>query len=289
LAGLLLAACGSAQATPLAPATEAPVATPAPTEEAAATAAPTEVATTIEAQPTGSITVFAASSLTDAFNETGEAFKSAYPGVDVTFNFGASSQLATQINQGGPADVFASASGGTFRTVSDEGNAEASPAVFATNRLVIITPADNPGKVAGLKDLANPSLKLVLAVKGVPIRDYAEQIFAKTKEDASFKADFSDRVYANLVSEEDNVRLVVSKIALGEGDAAICYVTDVTQDVGSKISKIDIPDNLNVIATYPIGTITTSKQPELAKAFVDFVLSSDGQSILAKWGFGPKK
>lgn len=264
LAALNLAACGSTT-------------TPMPT------AAPTE------AQPTGAITVFAASSLTDAMNEIAAAFKAAHPGVDIQFNFGASSQLATQINQGGPADVFASASGSTFKTVSDAGNADAGPAIFATNKLTIITPADNPAKIAGLKDMANPGIKLVLAVKGVPIRDYAEQIFTKTKEDASFTADFPDKVHANMVSEEDNVRQVVSKIALGEGDAAICYVTDVTADVSSKIAKIDIPEDLNVVAAYPIGAIKASKQPGLAKAFVDFVLSSDGQSILAKWGFGPKK
>jgi molybdate transport system substrate-binding protein len=239
---------------------------------------------------TGSqLTIFAASSLTDAFNDLSAAFKAANPGVDVVLNYGASSQLATQIKQGGEADVFAPASQSTFKTVADAGHIDAGPAIFATNRLTIITPADNPAKITGLADLAKPGSKLVLAVKGVPIRDYADQIFANAAADPSFGTGFPTQVHANLVSEEDNVRLVVSKVALGEADAGICYVTDITQDVTTKIAQIDIPDNLNVIATYPIGTIKGSRQPGLAKSFVDFVLSSAGQAILAKWGFGPGK
>jgi molybdate transport system substrate-binding protein len=244
---------------------------------------------TAETVTGGKLTVFAASSLADGFNEIAAAFKAAHPGLDVMLNYGASSQLATQINQGGPADVFASASQSTLKTVSAAGHVEGSPTVFATNRLTIITPRDNPAKIGGLKDLAKPGIKLVLAVKGVPIRDYADQIFTKAAADSSYGADFPTKVHANMVSEEDNARLVVSKVALGEADAGVCYVTDVTQDVSAKVAKIDIPDNLNVIATYPIGLIKESKQPDLAKAFVDFVLSSDGQAILAKWGFGPKK
>jgi molybdate transport system substrate-binding protein len=283
LAALILAACGSAATPPPAPAaTEAPAATAAPSETV------TEAATPTEAPVSGSITVFAAASLTDSFKEIGEAFKAAHPGSDVTFNFGASSSLAAQINQGAPADVFAAASGSTYKTVTDAGNA-ADPTTFATNRLTIITPADNPAKIGGLKDLTSPGVKLVLAVKGVPIRDYAEQIFTKAAADASYGPDFPDTVHKNLVSEENDVKGVVSKIVLGEGDAAICYITDVTPDAAPKIAKIDIPDNLNVIANYPIGTIKASTQAELAQAFVDYVLSPDGQAILAKWGFGPKK
>ena len=287
LAALILAACGAAATPAPAPAaTEAPAATAAPTEAMTEAATPTEAAT--EAPASGSITVFAAASLTDSFKEIGEAFKAAHPGSDVTFNFGASSSLAAQINQGAPADVFAAASGSTYKTVADAGNA-AAPTTFATNKLTIITPADNPAKITGLKDLTNPGVKLVLAVKGVPIRDYAEQIFTKAAADSSFGSDFSNAVHKNLVSEENDVKGVVSKIVLGEGDAAICYVTDVTPESAPKVSKIDIPDNLNVIATYPIGTIKATKQAELAQAFVDYVLSPDGQAILAKWGFGAKK
>jgi molybdate transport system substrate-binding protein len=237
---------------------------------------------------TGAITVFAASSLTDAFTEIAEAFEASHPGVEVTLNFGASSQLATQINEGAPADVFASASGSTFKTVTDAGNA-ADPAVFATNRLTIITPSDNPAKIASLQDLANPGVKLVLAVRGVPVRDYAEQVFTKAAENPDLGAGFPTKVLANLVSEEDNVRLVVSKVALGEADAGICYITDVTGDQKANIGQIEIPDDLDVIASYPIGTIKESTQAELAQAFVDFVLSSEGQSILVRWGFGPKE
>lgn len=239
------------------------------------------------ATPSGKLTVFAASSLSDAFDEIAAAFKADHPGVEVALNYGGSSQLATQIKEGGPADVFASASPQALQTLVDAGYITQKPLEFASNRLVIVVPRANPAHLAGLKDLANPGIRLVLAVKGVPIRDYADQIIAKASAGGSFGAGFPQAVYANVVSEEDNVRQVVSKIALGEADAGIVYVTDVTPQMADKLLKIDIPADLNVTAAYPIAAIASSKQPELAQAFVAFVAGEKGQAILARWGFGP--
>ena len=120
----------------------------------------------------------------------------------------------------------------------------------------------------------------------MPVRDYADQAIASMAADPAFGAAFKQGVYNNLVSEESNVRQVVAKIALGEGDAGIVYTSDVTPDVANQIKQIEIPDPFNVTATYPVGTITDAPHPDLARAFVDFILSSDGQTILARWGFG---
>lgn len=231
---------------------------------------------------TQEVTVFAAASLTDAFNELAEAFEANNPGAQVLFNFGASSQLAAQLNEGVIADVFASANPAQLQAVVDGGGIEAgTEELFVSNRLTIVVPADNPAGIQSLEDLGEPGVQLILAVEGVPVRDYTDEIVAE------LPADFQERFYANLVSEEDNVRQVSAKVALGEADAGIVYTSDVTPDIAEQVQRIAIPDDQNVIAAYPIAPLVDAPYPELAQRFIEFVLSAEGQEILASWGFGP--
>jgi molybdate transport system substrate-binding protein len=229
------------------------------------------------------LVVMAASSLTNAFDEIGAAFAAANPGVAILPSYASSSDLATQLVEGAPADVFASANSKQMGVAADAGRIAGEPAIFVTNRLTIIVPADNPAGIETYADLANPGVKLVLGAPDVPIRDYSDQSIA-LMGDADFQAD----VYANLVSEEPNVRQVATKVSLGEADAGIVYTSDVTPDIAASVLMIEIPDEMNVLATYPIAVVEGAPQPELAQAFVDFVLGPDGQAILASWGFGPK-
>jgi molybdate transport system substrate-binding protein len=230
--------------------------------------------------------VFAASSLTDAFDEMIRAFEVQNSGVRVVVNYGGSSGLATQLLEGSVADVFASANSAQMQRVVDAGEIVDDPPVFATNRLVLIVPADNPGNIETLADLANPGLMLILAMRGVPVRDYTDQMLAELAADPAYGSAYSAAVYANLVSEEENVRQVVAKVALGEADAGVVYRSDVTPDVAPNLSQIEVPDAYNVIAAYPIARLADAPHPAAAAAFLDFVLSDEGQSILNRWGFG---
>jgi molybdate transport system substrate-binding protein len=224
------------------------------------------------------LTVSGASSLTDAFGDIGGAFESENPGVTVTFNFGPSDGLATQINDGAPVDVFASASPTWMDSVQDEGPGVSDRADFAKNRLTIIVPADNPAGIDGIDDLTEDGLKLVIAAEGVPAGDYAREIFQNA---GIWKA-----AMANVVSNAEDVRAVVTSVASGDADAGIVYVTDVTADVADQVTQIEIPDDINVIATYPIAVVNDSKETDLAKRFIDYVLGP-GQQTLAGHGFLP--
>ncbi|NTV64261.1 MAG: molybdate ABC transporter substrate-binding protein [Oscillochloris sp.] len=273
LLAIFMVACGT-------PATPPATSTTAPTE--AATAATAEATTTTSAT---TLNVFAAASLTDAFKEIALAFEAAHPGVTVVYNFAGAQQLATQINEGAPADVFASANRKQMDVVIASSKViSGTEKVFVQNRLVVITPHDNPAGVTSLKDLANPGLKLVLADKTVPVGQYALDFLTKASALPEYTESYSPTVLGNVVSYEDNVRSVLSKIALGEGDAGIVYSTDAATQA-DKVAQIDIPDALNVIAKYPIAPLAGSASPELAQAFVDYVLSPAGQDVLANYGF----
>lgn len=228
------------------------------------------------------LTVFAASSLTDAFNELAAAFEGQNSGVRVILNYGGSSQLTAQLSEGVEADVFASANAAQMQAVIETGRIEVETAVlFVSNRLTIIVPSDNPAGIDSLEALARPGVKLILAVVGVPVRQYTDEIVG------AMSADFQTQFYNNVVSEEDNVRQVSAKIALGEADAGFVYTSDVTPDIANPVRQIAIPDTQNVVATYPIAPLADAANPELAQRFIDFVLSDAGQSILTGWGFGP--
>ena len=228
------------------------------------------------------ITVFAASSLTDAFEELGRTFQDEHPEIAVTINFGSSSTLAAQLVEGASADVFASANQAQMQRVADAGLILTPPEEFATNRLTVILPAENPGEIDSIDDLAEPGLALVLAAPGVPVREYTDQAIAKLGD-----VEWQAAVYRNLVSEEENVRIVVTKVALGEADAGIVYTSDVTPEVADQLIQLAIPDEDNVAAEYPIAVLDAAPNPERAEQFVAFVLSARGQAILQKWGFGP--
>lgn len=224
------------------------------------------------------LTVSAAASLTEAFTEIGQAFEDQNSGVTVTFNFGPSDGLAGQINELAPVDVFASASPAWMDSVQDEGPGVTGRTDFVRNELAIIVPADNPGGIESLDDLTEDGVLLVLAAEGVPAGDYAREIFDN--------AGISDAVLANLVSNEEDVRAVVTKVLSGEADAGITYVTDVTPDLANQITLITIPDDVNVIAAYPIAVVSGSQEADLAQRFVDYILG-EGQQTLADYGFLP--
>ncbi|MEN6299807.1 MAG: molybdate ABC transporter substrate-binding protein, partial [Anaerolineaceae bacterium] len=234
------------------------------------------------------LTVLAAASLTESFTELGTLFEAAHPHIQVVFNFAGSQQLAQQLAEQAPADVFASASQKYMKEAIDSGRViSGTDQIFAKNALVVIYPKANPAGLAALTDLTKPGLKLVLGAKEVPIGQYALDFLDKASQDPAYGATFKDDVLKNVVSYEDNVKSVVTKVVLGEADAGIVYLTDVTPDAAEKVDKIIIPDEINVIATYPMAAIADSAYPIEADAFVKFVLSEEGQAVLAKYNFTP--
>lgn len=236
-------------------------------------------------QPVRTLIVFAASSLTDAFEEIGAAFETGNPGVDVLFNFAGSSTLVAQLSEGAQADVFASANPRQMAAAQDAGRITGEPRVFARNRLALIVPADNPARIESFADLQNPGIVLVIAAEGVPVRDYTEAMLTALSADPAFGQTYVDGFRANIRSEESNVRQVAAKVALGEADAGIVYSSDVTPDIRESVLQFDIPDAFNVIAEYPIAVVEGTADAELAQSFVDTVRSDAGQETLERWGF----
>lgn len=231
------------------------------------------------------LTVFAAASLTEAFTALGKAFEQQHPGTTVKFNFAGSQVLATQIEQGARADVFASADQRWMTYAGDRKLLSGAPVIFARNRLVLITPKTNPGGIARLQDLARPGLKLVLAGRQVPAGAYAREALSRLATAPGFPAHFDQLVLSNLVSEEENVRAVAAKVQLREADAGIVYQTDVTEAVRPQLRLLEIPDRFNPVAEYPIATVAGGSA--LGAEFVRLVLSGEGQAVLAARGFLP--
>jgi molybdate transport system substrate-binding protein len=225
----------------------------------------------------GTVTVFAASSLTEAFTELGARLEDDHPGTTVTFNFASSSDLALQVTEGAPADVFASADPIQMRRVEDAGTAE-NPVPFTTNELIILVPDDNPAGIEVPEDITKPGVKLVLAAPEVPAGNYARRAF----EALGIAADAE----ANVVSNEDDVKTVVTKVSLGEADAGVTYVTDVTDEIENNVDVIEFPAEVGVRAIYPITVLADAPNPEGAKAFYELVLSEEGDRVLASYGFG---
>ena len=223
---------------------------------------------------TGTITVFAATSLTKAFDKIGAQFEAAHPGVTVKFNYNGSSSLATSINQGAPADVFASAAPKNMETVTSAGNASGTPQDFARNTGEIMVEKGNPKNIKSVSDLANPALKVVVCAPAVPCGQVATAIFKNAG------------VTVKPVSEEQNVGGVVTKVTLGEADAGIVYVTDVKANEG-KGTGVPIPADQNDITAYPIAQLKDAPNASGAAAFISYVLSPAGQQVLASFGFLP--
>jgi len=221
---------------------------------------------------TGQVVVFAAASLKESFTRIGTEFEAAHPGTTVTFNFGASSTLARNITQGAPADVFAAASPATMKTVTSAGEADGEPAVFVRNQLQIVVPRGNPAKVTGLADFARADLKIALCAKQVPCGAAAERAFAAAG------------VVPKPDTFEQDVKATLTKVVLGEVDAALVYRTDV-RAAGDKVIGVDFPEAAKAINDYPIVALKSAPNAAAAGAFVAFVQSAKGQATLAKAGF----
>jgi molybdate transport system substrate-binding protein len=221
------------------------------------------------------VTVFAAASLTESFTAIGEAFTAGNPGTDVTFNFASSSDLVAQINEGAPADVFASADRANMAKLTDAGHSGGEPEVFARNSVAIIVESGNPQAITGLDDLENPDLIVVTCDPEVPIGAYTQEVFANagvTVEPDSF---------------EEDVKAVVNKVVIGEADAGLVYSTDVAV-AGDTAEGVEIPADINVTPEYPIAVTAEAPNPAGAGAFVEFVSSEAGQEILASYGFSAR-
>lgn len=225
-------------------------------------------------RPSGEITVFAASSLTESFDAIAKQFEKKYPDVSVKFDYDASSNLATQINQGAPADVFASADRDNLQKTIDSGAVTPPPIVFAKNRLEIAVEKGNPKKIKGLADLQKAGLVVVLCADQVPCGKYAAESLGNAG------------VSVSPASKEENAKATLGKVSIGEADASIVYVTDVKASKGTT-SGVKIADKVNVVATYPMGIVKDSQNATAAKAWVQFVRSKDGQKTLRKFGFLP--
>ena len=229
-----------------------------------------------------SLTVYAAGSLREAFTAAAPTFTKR-TGIGVSLNFAGSDVLATQIEQGAPADVFASANTTQMRLVVDAGLGDGPPRIFAKNRIVLITPKANPGRVIGFTDLTRPGTKVVLAETSEPVGIYAREAFKKMAGHG-YSADFADAVERNVVSNEMNEKAVVAKISLGEGDAGVVYSTDVIPEIAAQVNVVSFPADVTPDIIYPIVALKNAANPEGARAFVGFVLA-DGQAFLKYRGF----
>ena len=234
------------------------------------------------------LTVFAAASLTESFGDLGRQFEAAHPGVRVVFNLAGSQQLVAQLEQGARADVFASANTKEMdAAISASLVISGTQRVFARNRLVVIYPKSNPGRVTVLTDLARPGLKLDIADASSPIGQYTIEMFDAMSRDPALGGDLGDRIRTNVVSYEENVKAVVAKVRLGEADAGVVYTSDVTVEAAKELGTLEIPDRFNRIALYPIAPLAKAPEPELARKFIGLVLSPAGQQVLRSYGFIP--
>ena len=231
------------------------------------------------------LTVLAASSLTDAFGELAETFERRNAGVEVRQSFESSATLLAQIQQGAPADVFASASEEEMDTAVDDGLVRGEPRVFVKNREVVMVPEDNPDGIRSFRDVAKPGVRLVLAEEGVPAADYAMEILDKA--DREYGPGFQKDVLSNVASREADVRAAVNRVVVGDADATFGYASDFTPDVRDRVEVVPIPPDLNIVATYPIAALEDAREPGLAAQWVQLVMSREGQRVLQKWGFEP--
>jgi molybdate transport system substrate-binding protein len=221
-------------------------------------------------------TVFAAASLSEAFTEIARRYERDHTGTKVVLEFAASSTLAAQVRAGARFDVLATAD---ERTMAEAWRAELveQPVAFATNRLVVITPADNPGRIGGVEDLARPGLAVVLAQPDVPVGSYARRVFEALG--------IAEAVEANVVSNALDVKAVAAAVSLGEADAGIVYASDVAT-AGEAVEGVAIPAAENAVTEYPIGVVTHAENPDAAAAWIELVQSAAGQQVLADAGFG---
>jgi molybdate transport system substrate-binding protein len=272
----LIAACASSGA-PSSPSRSAAPASQAPGALSARASSP-------GVKP-AALTVYGAASLKSALDQIKAVYEAADPGTTLTVSTDSSSALETQIEQGAPADVFLSADASNPQKLVTGGFASGEPVVFAGNKLTIIVPKGNPAGITSPKDLAKPGIKIIAAGDQVPITRYAGQLVQNLAGLSGYPADFAAKYAANVASKEDNVKAVVGKIELGEGDAGIVYVTDAA--ASDKVETVDVPDEANVPATYAGVVVKASQSQDAATAFLDWLAGAAGQAILAKFGFLP--
>jgi molybdate transport system substrate-binding protein len=275
-----LAACSGGAASP------SPSSVPS---VAPATAAPTTAASTAPASPSAApaidLTIYGAASLKGALAAATPIYEAANPGVTLTVSTDASSALATQIEQGAPADVLLSADAKNPQALVDKGLATGPPVTFASNKLTVIAPADNRAGIKTPADLARPGVKVIAAGDEVPITKYADQLVANLAKEPGYPAGFEAAYQVNIVSKEDNVKAVVAKVELGEGDAGIVYVTDAK--ASKNVATVDVPAAANVTATYDGVTVKASPNIDAATAFLAWFAGPAGQAILGGFGFLP--
>jgi molybdate transport system substrate-binding protein len=233
------------------------------------------------------ITVYAAASLTDAFSELGKLMEQDSLPTRVRYNFAGSQQLAVQLEQGAKADVFASADPRWMDYVQERHLTAGPSKIFAHNRLVVILPKSNPGHVRELQDLARRGVKLVVGAEAVPVGKYTREMFHRLERRPGFPPAYGDNVLANVVSQEENVKSVVAKVQLGEADAGVVYRSDVTPRVAPSITVLEIPDDANVLASYPIAVLSGTADSVAARAFLALILGPEGRRVLARHGLTP--
>jgi molybdate transport system substrate-binding protein len=270
---LLLAACSSAGASPSGSATPSGAPTTAASVSAAPSAEPVE------------LTIYGAASLKGVLEAAKAAYPTVNPGKTVTLSTGSSAALETQIEQGAPADVFLSADTTNPKKLVDAGLADGAAVTFAGNELTVIVPTANPAGIASPKDLARSGVKVIAAGDEVPITKYATQFVDNLAKEDGYPAEFAAKYTANIASKEEDVKSVVAKIEIGEGDGGIVYVTDAR--ASTKATTIDVPPSANVPATYAGVVVKASKNAAAAKAFLDWFAGPDGQAILGSFGFLP--
>jgi molybdate transport system substrate-binding protein len=249
------------------------------TSPASSSAAPTA--------PGGEIEVYAAASLKAVLARAKAAYETANPGTTLTISTDSSAALETRIEQGAPADVFLSADTTNPQRLVDGGFASGEVTRFAGNRLTVIVPGANPAGIATPADLADAGVKIIAAADGVPIQQYTVTLLENLARVSGYPADFAAKVTANVVSREDNVGAIVTKVGLGEGDAGVVYVTDAR--TSDKVTTVEIPADANVPASYGGVVVEASQRQEAAAAFLAWLAGPDGQAILSSFGFLPAR
>jgi molybdate transport system substrate-binding protein len=251
----------------------------------AASTAPSTVPTTATSAAPAVLTIYGAASLKGVLDKVKAAYETANPGTTLTISTDSSAALETQIEQGAPADVFLSADTTNPKKLVDKGLAAGDAATFAGNKLTIIVPTANPAGIKTPADIAKTGVKVIAAGDEVPITKYATQLVANLAKEAGYPTDFVAKYTANIASKEDNVKAIVAKIELGEGDAGIVYVTDAR--ASTKVTAVDVPDTANVPATYAGVVVKASRNAAAAQAFLTWFTGPDGQAILSTFGFLP--
>jgi molybdate transport system substrate-binding protein len=256
-----------------------------PATSTATSAAPTTATSAAPSAAPAALTIYGAASLKGVLDKVKTAYEAANPGTTLTISTDSSATLETQIEQGAPADVFLSADTTNPKKLVDKGLAAGAAVTFAGNKLTVIVPTANPAAITSPKDLARTGVKVIAAGDAVPITKYAALLVANLAKEADYPADFTAKYTANIASKEDNVKAIVAKIELGEGDAGIVYVTDAK--ASTKVTAVDVPDTANVPATYAGVVVKASNNTAAALAFLTWFAGPDGQAILGTFGFLP--